>query len=115
MGQEFFEVCSSTEISVAVTAEKLGYNSLHGHDITVTACYCGPPLDTERIAAALDEALAPARRASLEEAIGERGAIAEDLLVWLASRLPDRIEASRLCLLEARWSRLPRIVRLRLQ
>ncbi|GBF09205.1 hypothetical protein apy_09300 [Aeropyrum pernix] len=115
MSDGLFEVCGSTEISVALTASKLGYTRLHGHDITVTACYCGPPLDTEKIVTALEEALGAVRRGSLEEALGESGAIAEDLLRWLSRRLPERIENSVICLLEARWGRLPRIVRLRLR
>ena len=99
--------CASVRASVALTAGKLeGYGQVHGHDVSVMACYCGAVgVDVERIAEAIELALGRVLgglRGSLDGSLGE-GSLIEDLLERLVEELPTSISRSRLCMLRAEW------------
>lgn len=99
--------CASVRASVALTAGKLeGYSSVHGHDVSVTACYCGAyGVDVEVVAEAVEDALRRVLgglRGYLDSSLGQ-GSLMEDLLERLAEELPTSISRSRLCMLRAEW------------
>lgn len=105
--------CASRQISIALTAGKLGYKQVHGHDILVEACYCGS-VDVELIFNALEGVLSRLDRRLLDDAIGVEGAIVEDLLDMIIKKLPEELSGSILCRLAASWGAPPRRVELHL-
>ncbi len=97
--------CAAVTVRVSLTASKLGYRGVHGHDVKITACYCGSPekpLDVEAVDSHLYRAIGERSSIDLEKEVSE-GAVMEDFLLLVARRLPKRISDYTLCRITAEW------------
>lgn len=97
-----FKLCVEETISVAL--QPPGYG-VHGHDLTVKACWCNPGerIDIEVLASILSDGLKSFRHRPLWEVLGRSDAMIEDLLLYLKDAIKPLPQAD-LCELEARWS-----------
>jgi hypothetical protein len=96
-------LCTSTTLSVAL--KPFNYD-VHGHDVTVEACWCSSidkRVDLELLAGRLEEVTRAFNRKPLWVLLGFEKATIEDLLLELSKHL-DGVEGLRLCTLSARWA-----------
>lgn len=85
-----WEYCSSTWVSVALKASRMGY-SLHGHDIEVEACVSSEEvIDVEQLARLLEETLSSVDYRPLWDSTGKSDPLIEDLLLLVHRSLEDR-------------------------
>ena len=97
------EVCSERSVSVLLKLESMGYPT-HGHDLLVELCYCPGPsrIDVEEVDRALREILEVAEYRLLDEVVGVREAMIEDLLDYILKKAPS-LGGSTPCKVTARW------------
>ncbi|MFN4046478.1 MAG: hypothetical protein ACK4H7_03975 [Acidilobaceae archaeon] len=98
-----WRLCVSRVVSLAL--KPFNYN-VHGHDVTVWACWCSPSranVDVELLARSLEEALRKFDHKPLWEVLGVEGAMIEDLLLDLSGSLKS-VGGLKLCSLSASWA-----------
>ena len=112
------EVCGAVRVSISLAPCRLGYTEPHGHDITLTLCYCAVDprsyIDVEEIANTVKRALGGSVRGMLDELVGLECAAVEDLLKMVAEKAPKELGGYRLCRVEARWLNGERSISLRI-
>ena len=112
------EVCGAVRVSLSLAPCRLGYTEPHGHDITLTLCYCAVNprsyIDVEEIADTARRALGGNVRGRLDELVGLECAAVEDLLKMVAEKAPKELDDYKLCRVEARWLYGERSITLRI-
>ena len=104
MVERCWRYCVSATVSVAMRIEDMGYG-LHGHDITVTACFSSRRRhNIDGLRGLLEETLRPVDHQALWEVLGVSDAMVEDLLLWLEERLGERVKGLGLSLSSLRAS-----------
>ena len=97
------EVCAERSVSVLIRLESLGY-PLHGHDLLVELCYChdSARIDVEKIDGILAGILRELDYRLVDDVVGVKEAMVEDLLLYLLERSP-RLGDVQPCRATARW------------